>query len=47
MVPATVEQISFVVGFLMVAMPVFGFMFRLGWMAADYLIREICDLWRK
>lgn len=41
-----VEQVSFVVGVLVVAMPVFGFGLRLGWMAADYLVREIKNIWR-
>lgn len=41
-----VEQVSFVVGVLVVAMPVFGFGLRLGWMAADCLVREIKNIWR-
>lgn len=47
MVPVYVEQVSFVVGFLMVTMPVFGFGFRLGWIVADYLVQEIKGIWNK
>lgn len=47
MVPVYVEQVSFVVGFLVVVMPVFGFGLRLGWMAADYLIQELKDIRRR
>ena len=47
MVPGYVEQMSFVVGFLVVSMPVFGFGFRLGCLAADYLVKEIKEIWRR
>lgn len=46
MVPAIVEQVSFVIGFLMVVTPVFGFMFRLGWRFADFFIHDLCDTYR-